>query len=115
MDRAYPGFGCLHALHLRGGFPVLRAKPDTNLHRLPSPAVDRGLPAMTVADLHRSGCQISPFLVWNRQNLRIRSFPGTSADAVKTQIWIAVSVYVPVAIIRKRYRCEPGRHTSCLV
>jgi len=43
---------------------------------------------------------------WIRQHLRIEPFPGTSANAVKTQIWIAITVYVPVAIIRKRPDCE---------
>ena len=69
------------------------------------------LPAMTVADIYRSRWQVELFFKWVKQNLRIRSFLGTSANAVKTQIWIAVSVYVLVAIIRKRFNSELSLHT----
>ncbi len=69
------------------------------------------LPAMTVADIHRSRWQVELFFKWIRQHLRIKSFPGTSANAVRTQIWIAVSVHVLVAMIRKRLNSEPGLHT----
>ncbi len=69
------------------------------------------LPAMTVADIHRSRWQVEPFFKWIRQHLRIKSFPGTSANAVKTRIRISVSVHVPVAIIRKRLNSGPGLHT----
>ena len=69
------------------------------------------LPAMTVADIYRSRWQVELFFKWIKQHLRIKSFLGTSANAVKTQIWIAVSVYVLVAIIRKRLNCELSLHT----
>jgi IS4 transposase len=60
------------------------------------------LPALTVAQLYRCRWQIELFFKWIKQHLRIKAFFGTSENAVKTQIWIAVSVYVLVAIIRKR-------------
>jgi hypothetical protein len=66
------------------------------------------LSPMTIADLYRRRWQIELFFKWIKQNLRIKSFFGTSPNAVKTQIWIAVSVYVLVAIIKKR----PGLNAS---
>ena len=60
------------------------------------------LPALTIATLYRSRWQVELFFRWIKQHLRIKRFFGTSANAVKTQIWIAVSVYVLMAIIRKR-------------
>ena len=60
------------------------------------------IPAQTVADLYRYRWQVELFFKWIKQHLRIKSFFGTSENAVKTQIWIAISVYVQVAIIKKR-------------
>lgn len=60
------------------------------------------LPAPTIADLYRCRWQIELFFKWIKQHLRIKAFFGTSENAVKSQIWIAVSVYVLVAIIKKR-------------
>lgn len=60
------------------------------------------LPALTIAAIYRSRWQVELFFKWIKQHLRIRAFYGTSQSAVKTQIWIAVSVYVWVAIVRKR-------------
>jgi IS4 transposase len=60
------------------------------------------IPAQTVADLYRSRWQVELFFKWIKQHLRIKSFFGTSENAVKTQIWVAISVYVLVAIIKKR-------------
>ena len=60
------------------------------------------LPALTVAQIYKSRWQVELFFKWIKQHLRIKAFYGTSENAVKTQIWIAVSVYVLVAIIRKR-------------
>jgi hypothetical protein len=62
--------------------------------------------AQTIADLYRYRWQIELFFKWIKQHLRIKSFYGTSENAVKTQIWIAVSVYVLVAIIKKRLKIE---------
>jgi transposase len=60
------------------------------------------LPALTIAELYRYRWQIELFFKWIKQHLRIKSFFGTSENAVKTQVWIAVSAYVLVAIIKKR-------------
>ena len=60
------------------------------------------LPALTITQLYRQRWQIELFFKWIKQHLRIKVFFGESENAVKTQIWIAVSVYVLVAIIRKR-------------
>jgi IS4 transposase len=60
------------------------------------------VPALTVAGLYRYRWQIELFFKWIKQHLRIKKFFGTSSNSVKTQIWIAISVYVLVAIIRKR-------------
>jgi Domain of unknown function (DUF4372)/Transposase DDE domain len=60
------------------------------------------LPAVTIAQIYKSRWQVELFFKWIKQHLRIKAFYGISENAVKTQIWIAVSVYVLVAIIRKR-------------
>ena len=59
------------------------------------------LPALTIAQIYKSRWQVELFFKWIKQHLRIKAFFGTSENAVKTQIWIAVSVYVLVAIVRK--------------
>jgi hypothetical protein len=64
------------------------------------------LQAITVADLYRCRWQVELFFKWIKQHLRIKAFFGTSENAVKSQIWIAVSTYVLVAILRKRLRLE---------
>ena len=64
------------------------------------------LPALTIAQIYKCRWQVELFFKWIKQHLRIKAFFGTSENAVKTQIWIAVSVYVLVAIIRKRLRLE---------
>ena len=60
------------------------------------------VPALTVAELYRYRWQVELFFKWDKQHLRIKSFFGTSENAVKSQIWIAVTVYVLVAVIKKR-------------
>jgi len=64
------------------------------------------LPALTIAQLYKCRWQIELFFKWIKQHLRIKKFYGTSENAVKTQIWIAISVYVLVAIIKKHLRVE---------
>ena len=64
------------------------------------------LPALTIARIYKSRWQVELFFKWIKQHLRIKAFFGTSENAVKTQIWIAVSIYVLVAIVRKRLRLE---------
>jgi transposase len=69
------------------------------------------LPALTICDLYKSRWQVELFFKWIKQHLRIKQFYGTSENAVKTQIWIAVSVYVLVAIVRKRLKLEAPLYT----
>jgi hypothetical protein len=69
------------------------------------------LPALTICGLYKSRWQVELFFKWIKQHLRIKPFYGTSENAVKTQIWIAVSVYVLVAIIRKRLKLEASLYT----
>lgn len=69
------------------------------------------LPAMKVAELYRSRWQVELFFKWIKQHLRIKSFYGTSENAVKTQIWIAISVYVIVAILKKQLRLPYSLYT----
>lgn len=64
------------------------------------------LPALTIAQIYKSRWQVELFFKWIKQHLRIKAFYGTSENAVKTQIWIAISVYVLVAIVRKRLGLE---------
>ena len=67
--------------------------------------------ASTIAGLYQSRWQIELFFKWIKQHLRIKSFYGTSENAVKTQIWIAITVYVLVAIIKKRLKIELSLYT----
>jgi hypothetical protein len=69
------------------------------------------LPALTICGLYKSRWQVELFFKWIKQHLRIKRFYGTSENAVKTQIWIAVSMYVLVAIIRKRFNLQPSLYT----
>lgn len=69
------------------------------------------LPAMTIADLYRCRWQVELFFKWIKQNLRIKTFYGTSENAVKAQIWIAVSVYLLVAIMKKRLKIQASLYT----
>jgi len=64
------------------------------------------LPALTIARLYKCRWQVELFFKWIKQHLRIKAFYGTSDNAVKTQVWIAISVYVLVAIVKKELRTE---------
>jgi len=68
------------------------------------------LPALTICLLYKSRWQVELFFKWIKQHLRIKAFYGYSENAVKTQIWIAVSVYVLVAIVKKRLALEGSLH-----
>jgi transposase len=72
---------------------------------------DVTLPALTIAQLYKSRWQVELFFKWIKQHLRIKAFYGTSANAVKTQVWIAVSVYVLVAILKKRLGLPQSLYT----
>jgi hypothetical protein len=93
--------------------PIVRNDFPAPLRRLRVQDADSGgaivlltnhfaLPAATLSALYRHRWQIEIFFKWIKQHLRIKAFFGTSVNAVKTQVWIAVSVYVLVAIVRKR-------------
>ena len=69
------------------------------------------LPALTITQLYKCRWQIELFFRWIKQHLRIKSFYGTSINAVKTQIWIAVTVYLLVAIIKKKMKIEMSLYT----
>jgi len=69
------------------------------------------LPATTIAELYRYRWRVETFFKWIKQHLRIKSFYGTSKNAVKTQIWIAVSTYVLIAIMKKRLKIDLSLYT----
>jgi transposase len=64
------------------------------------------LPALTIAEIYKQRWQVELFFKWIKQHLRIKAFFGTGENAVKTQIWIAISVYVLVAVVRKRLKLD---------
>ena len=61
---------------------------------------------LTIARIYKCRWQVELFFKWIKQNLRIKTFYGTSPNAVKTQVWIAISVYVLVAIVRKELKLD---------
>ena len=69
------------------------------------------LPALTIVQIYKYRWQIELFFKWIKQHLRIKAFYGTSENAVKTQIWVAISVYVLIAIIKKRLNLEISLYT----
>ena len=69
------------------------------------------LPAEVIATLYRYRWQVELFFKWIKQHLRIKVFYGTSENAVKTQIWIAISVYVLVAIVKKQLKIQHSLYT----
>ena len=69
------------------------------------------VPAKTVADIYKQRWQVELFFRWIKQHLRIKTFYGTSPNAVKTQIWIAISIYLLVAILKKRLNLPDSLHT----
>ena len=69
------------------------------------------LPAFTITQLYRCRWQVELFFRWIKQRLRIKAFYGTSENAVRTQVWIAIAVYVLVAIVKKRLNLERSLHS----
>ncbi len=69
------------------------------------------LPAIIIAQLHKCRWQVELFFKWIKQHLRIKAFYGTTENAVKTQVWIAISVYVLVAIVKKQLRLDRSLYT----
>src|SRR6201981_2767732 len=111
----------LTGFYSRQGFnrPLRRIKfndPQTG-KRLVFLTNNLALDALTIAKLYKSRWQVELFFKWIKQHLRIKAFFGTSENAVKSQIWVAVSVYVLVAIVKKRLTLavslyEMGRRSS---
>jgi transposase len=69
------------------------------------------LPALTIAALYKNRWQVELFFKWIKQHLRIKKFLGTSENAVKTQIWCAVSTYVLIAIVKKELQLDASLYT----
>ena len=110
VDRA-TGLVCDQAVVLTGFYSFKDYPAPLRRIRFKDPATGKtlifltnnfALPALTITELYRCRWQVELFFKWIKQHLRIKSFFGTSENAVKTQIWIAVSVYVLVAIVKKR-------------
>jgi len=94
----------------RRGYPeklrrIRYVAPDDE-HRLVFLTNNTLLPAITIADLYRYRWQVELFFRWIKQHLRIKSFYGTSANAVRIQVWTAISVYVLIAVIKKRLNLD---------
>jgi hypothetical protein len=120
IDRS-TGLICDQSIMLTGfyqlkGYPVsvkyYDAKTDKTLAFLTN---NFSLPSMTITELYRNRWQVELFFKWIKQNLRIKTFYGTSENAVKAQIWIAVSVYLLVAIMKKRLKIEASLYTTLQV
>ena len=109
MDRAYVDFARLYALHQARAFFVVRAESNTQLRRLYSHPVDRSAGVICDQTIVLTGVTTPDS--YPEKLRRIKSFFGTSENAVKTQIWIAVSVYVLVAIIKKRLNLHLSLYT----
>jgi len=119
VDRS-TGLICDQFVMLTGYYPV-RNYPE-HLRRIKFKDPETGktlvfltnntaLPALTICALYKSRWQVELFFKWIKQHLRIKRFYGTSENAVKTQIWIAVSVYVLVAIVKKRLDLDASLYT----
>ena len=110
---------CDQSIRLRG-FYSRQGYPDL-LRRIRYVDADRehslvfltnhfSLPAFKITEIYRSRWQIELFFRWIKQHLRIRSFIGTSDNAVRVQIWSAISTYLLVAILKKTLKLEPSLH-----
>ena len=95
MDRGYLDFSRLFVIHEAKAFFVTRAKSNNFV-----------LKPQLIADLYRQRWQVELFFKWIKQHLRIKVFFGTSENAVKTQIWIAISTYLLIAIAKKRLHLD---------
>ncbi len=107
MDRGYIDFARLDRLHQStkhypGSFRGIRYKDPATGKRLLFITNNTALSARKISALCKARWQVELFFRWIKQQLRIKSFSGTSEKAVKSQIWIAVSVYGLVAIIKRR-------------
>ena len=114
------GFKCDQTIVLKGYYTQQKYRDKLRRIRFYDAEKDKNLvfltnnfdlPAATITELYRCRWQIELFFKWIKQHLRIKSFYGTSENAVKTQIWIAVSVYVLVAIMRKELKIDLSLYT----
>ena len=114
------GLICDQLIFLKGFYPLknyptklrrIKYFDSLNEKRLTFITNNFSLPAITIANLYRQRWQIELFFKWIKQNLRIKSFYGNSFNAVKTQIWIAISVYILLAIIKKKLKIEHSLYT----
>lgn len=119
VDRS-TGLICDHTIKLTGiksikDFPaslrVVKYRDKERNRKLVFITNNFSLPAMTICELYRNRWHVELFFKWIKQHLRIKSFYGLSENAVKSQIWIAVSVYVLVAIIKKRLDLDASLYT----
>ncbi len=119
VDRSL-GLICDQTIRLTG--PLSQKKYPDKLRRIRYRDAERGktwtfltndftLPAFTIAELYHHRWRIELFFKWIKQHLRIKAFYGNSINAVKTQIWIAITVYVLVAIVRKRLEINRDLYT----
>jgi hypothetical protein len=115
VDRSI-GLRCDQTVFLTGQYTPRSYQAPLRRIRFRDPQINKtltfltnnfNLPAFTITELYRCRWQVELFFKWIKQHLRIRAFFGTSENAVKSQIWIAVSVYVLVAIVKKRLQL-PG-------
>jgi hypothetical protein len=105
----------LHSFYPKKGYPEklrrIRFYDKERNHRLIFLTNNFSLPALTISKIYKCRWQIELFFKWIKQHLRIKAFYGTSQNAVKTQIWIAISVYVLVAIVKKRLNLDQSLYT----
>ena len=105
----------LHGFHTRKNYPEklrrVRYFDAVNNKRLVFLTNNFTLSALTIAELYRCRWQVELFFKWIKQHLRIKKFYGTSENAVKTQIWIAIATYVLVAIVKKRLALVQSPYT----
>lgn len=105
----------LHWFYSSKGYPErlrrIRYRDAERDERLVFLTNNFALPALTITELYRCRWQVELFFKWIKQHLRIKAFYGTSENAVKTQIWIAVCSYLLVAIVRKRLNLEASLYT----
>jgi len=136
MDRGFTDFARWFVMHQAQAFFITRAKSNLLFRRVYSRSVDKstGLRCdqtialtapkaskdypqhlrrieLTIAQLYRCRWQVELFFKWIKQHLRIKRFYGTTENAVKTQIWISITVYVLVAIVKKRLNTEASLYT----
>lgn len=113
------GLICDQTITLNGFYSSQHYPQHLRRNRFKDPETDKSLvfltnhfqlPALTICALYKNRWQVELFFKWIKQHLRIKRFFGASENAVKTQVWIAVSVYVLIAIIKKRLNLDVSLH-----